>query len=119
MDVPHTANPKPSWYGESVGHYEGDTLVVDTIGLNDKTVVDVYRTPHTEKLHVVERWRMVDGGKAMEVVFTVDDPDAFYEPWTGMRRYRRVEQEAYEKICAENNTNLFDYHMPTAEKPDF
>ena len=111
--------PKPSWYGESVGHYEGDTLVVDTIGLNDKTVVDVYRTPHTEKLHVVERWRMVDGGKAMEVIFTVDDPDAFYEPWTGMRRYRRVEQEAYEKICAENNTNLFDYHMPTAEQAGF
>jgi hypothetical protein len=87
--------------------------------LNDKTVVDVYRTPHTEKLHVVERWRMVDGGKAMEVIFTVEDPDAFYEPWTAMRRYRRVEPEPYEKICAENNTNLFDYHMPAAEKPDF
>ena len=119
LDVPHSENPKPSWYGESVGHYEGDTLVIDTIGMNDKTFVDNYRTPHTEKLHVVERWRMVDGGKAMEVIFTVDDPDAFYEPWTGMRRYRRVEQEAYEKICAENNTNLFDYHMPTAERPDF
>jgi hypothetical protein len=62
MDVPHSSNLKPSWYGESVGHYEGDTLVVDTIGLNDKTVVDIYRTPHTEKLHVVERWRVVDGG---------------------------------------------------------
>jgi hypothetical protein len=57
MDVPHSANPKPCWCGESVGHYEGDTLVIDTIGLYDKTVVDVYRTPHTEKLHVVERWR--------------------------------------------------------------
>ncbi len=119
MDVPHSANLKPSWYGESVGHYEGDTLVVDTIGLNDKTVVDVYRTPHTEKLHVVERWRMLDNGKAMEVVFTVEDPDAFYQPWVGMRRYRRVQQEPYEKICAENNTNLFDYHMPTAGIPDF
>ncbi len=119
LDVPHSANLKPSWYGESVGHYEGDTLVVDTIGLNDKTVVDVYRTPHTEKLHVVERWRMVDGGKGMQVIFTVEDPDAFYEPWTAMRRYRRVEQEPYEKICAENNTNLFDYHMPVAEQPDF
>jgi hypothetical protein len=119
MDRPHSANVKPSWYGESVGHYEGDTLVIDTIGLNDKTVVDIYRTPHTEKLHVVERWRMVDGGKMMEVVFTVDDPDSFYQPWTAMRRYRHVEQQGTEKICAENNTNLFDYHMPTAEKPDF
>jgi len=119
LDVPHSAHPKPSWYGESVGHYEGDTLVVDTIGMNDKTVVDVYRTPHTEKLHVVERWRVVDGGKAMEAVFTVDDVGAFYQPWTAMRRYRRIDQEFVEKICAENNTNLFDYHIPVAEKPDF
>jgi hypothetical protein len=119
MDAPHSVNPKPSWYGESVGHYEGDTLVVDTIGLNDKTVLDVYRTPHTEKLHVVERWRMAAGGQAMEAVFTAEDADAFYEPWTAMRRYRRVQQEPYEKICAENNTNLFDYHIPMAEKPDF
>ena len=116
----HAANPTPSWYGESVGHYEGDTLVIDTIGLSDKTVVDVYRTPHTEKLHVVERWRMVDGGKAMEAVFTVDDPDAFFQPWTGMRRYRRGQQEPDEIVCAENNSNnLFDYHIPMAEKPDF
>ena len=120
MNVPHSANPKPSWYGESVGRYEGDTLVIDTIGLSDKTFVDIYRTPHTEKLHVVERWRMIDGGRMMEVIFTVEDTGAFYQPWTGMRRYRRVTQEAYEKICAENNTfNLIDYKVPSAEKPDF
>jgi hypothetical protein len=120
LDVPHSAHPKPSWYGESVGHYEGDTLVVDTIGMNDKTVVDVYRTPHTAKLHVVERWRMVDDGKAMEAVFTVDDPDTFYQPWSGMRRYRRAQQEHDEIVCAENNSNnVFDYHVPKAEKPDF
>jgi hypothetical protein len=120
MNVPHSKNLKPSWYGESVGHYEGDTLVIDTIGMNDKTVVDIYRTPHTEKLHVVERWRMIDDGKTMEAVFTADDLGAFYQPWTAKRRYRRVQQpEFIEKICAENNTNLFDYHMPMAEKPDF
>jgi hypothetical protein len=121
MDVPHSAIPKPSWYGESVGHYEGDTLVIDTIGLNDKTTADIYRTPHTEKMHVVERWRVVDGGEGMEAVFTVDDPDAFYQPWTGMRRYRRVQYDQIpESICAENNkVNLFDYHMPVADKPDF
>ncbi len=119
LDVPHSANPKPSWYGESVGHYEGDTLVIDTIGQNDKTFVDPYRTPHTEKLHVVERWKMIDGGKAMEVAFTVEDPHAFYEPWSGMRRYRAVQQELVEEICAENNQHLFDYHIPVADKPDF
>src|SRR5262245_22654231 len=48
LNVPHSAKPKPSWYGESVGHYEGDTLVVDTIGLNDRTFLDNYRTPHTD-----------------------------------------------------------------------
>src|ERR1700684_3587048 len=93
MNEPHSKNVKPSWYGESVGHYEGDTLVVDTIGLSDKTVVDIYRTPHSDKLHVVERWHIIDGGKMMEVTFPVEDPDAFYEPWSGKRRYRRVEQE--------------------------
>jgi hypothetical protein len=119
MDVPHSANPKPTWYGESVGHYEGDTLVVDTIGQNDRLPVDVYRTPHTEKLHVVERWRIVEDGKMMEVTFTVEDPDAFYQPWSGMRRYRRVQREIGEEVCAENNLHLFDYGIPVANKPDF
>src|SRR6266478_7802270 len=120
LNVPHSADVKPSWYGESVGRYEGDTLVVDTIGLNTKTVADSFRTPHTEKMHVVERWRLVEGGTMMESVFTVDDPGTFYRPWTAMRRYRRVTQEPIEQICAENNSvNIFDYHVPTAEKQDF
>jgi hypothetical protein len=75
LNVPHSANVKPSWYGESVGHYEGDTLVVDTMGRNTKTVVDAFRTPHTEKLHVVERWHVINGGKILEARITVDDPD--------------------------------------------
>jgi hypothetical protein len=119
LDVPHSANPKPTWYGESVGRYEGDTLVIDTIGLSTRMVVDVFRTPHTEKLRVVERWRMVDDGKMLEATFMVEDPDAFYEPWWGMRRYRRAQRENLEVICAEGNRNLFDYVIPTAEKPDF
>jgi hypothetical protein len=119
LDVPHSANPKPSWYGESVGHYEGDTLVIDTIGQNEKTVVDPYRTPHTEKLHVVERWKKGDDGKSMEVSFTVEDPDAFYEPWSGQRLYRRVEARLREEVCAENNQHLFDYRIPVASTADF
>jgi hypothetical protein len=119
LNVPHSANPKPSWYGESVGHYEGDTLVVDTIGLNAKTFVDNFRTPHSEKLHVVERWRMINERQAMEVTFTVEDPEAFYEPWSGTRRFRRVSRQFEEEICAENNQQLFDYHIPVASKADF
>ena len=119
LDVPHSANPKPSWYGESVGHYEGDTLVVDTVGMNDKTFIDAYRTPHSEKLHVVERFRMVDGGKAMQVDIALDDPDAFNAPWSLTQRYDRVQQPFAERICAENNQHLFDYHIPQAKNADF
>ena len=119
MDVPHSANLKPSWYGELVGHYEGDTLVVDTIGQSDRTFVDLYRTPHTEKLHVVERWKVIDGGKTLEAVFRVEDPDAFNGPWTAVQHFRRVNQPMKEEVCAENNANLFDYGIPVANKPDF
>jgi hypothetical protein len=88
-DVRHSANPKPSWYGESVSHYEGDKLVVDTIGLNDKTFVENFRTPHTEKPHVVERFKLVDGGKVPLVNVVFEDPDAFNALWT-MQRYDRI-----------------------------
>jgi hypothetical protein len=120
LDVPHSVNPKPSWYGESVGHYEGDTLVVDTTGLNDKTFIDNYRTPHTEKLHVQERWKLTNDGNMLEVNIRVEDPDTFNEPWSTVQRYRRVQpRELGEEACAENNYGLFDYHIPVADKPDF
>ena len=91
LDVPHSANPALSWYGESGGHYEGDTLVVDTIGLNDKTFVDNYRTPHTTALHVVERFNIIDGGKTLQAIVTVDDPSALNTTWSAMQRWRRRE----------------------------
>jgi hypothetical protein len=119
LNAPHTDNLKPSWYGESVGHYEGDTLVVDTVGLNDKTFVNNFRTPHTEKLHVVERFKLTDGGNAMRVDITFEDPDAFNAPWTVMQRYDRIQRPMVEAICAENNQHLFDYHIPVADTPDF
>jgi hypothetical protein len=117
LDVPHSENPKPSWYGESVGHYEGDTLVIDTVAQNKNTFLDFYRTPHTEKLHIVERWK-TENNRFIEVVFTVDDPDAFYAPWTATRRWRHIEHAMVEEPCAENNQH-FDWHIPAADKPDF
>jgi hypothetical protein len=119
LDVPHSANPKPSWYGESVGRYADGALVIDTVGLNDKTFVDNYRTPHTDKLHVVERWKLIDDGKLLQVGLTVDDPATFEAPWSGVQRYRRVQATLSEEVCAENNTALFDYHIPVADRPDF
>ncbi len=117
LNVSHSANPQPSWYGKSVGHYEGDTLVVDTIGLNDKTFVDNFRTPHTEKLHVIERFHLVDGGKVLEVNITFDDPDAFNAPWSVKQRYDRISQPMDEMVCAENNNQFFA--VPAANRADF
>jgi hypothetical protein len=125
LNVPHTTNPKPSWYGESVGRYEGDTLVVDTIGFNDKTFVDNYRTPHTDKLHVVERFRLIDGGETLEVAFTVEDPGAFYRPWSGTRNRQRVlspDRLIAEFDCPEANDDYFNIGLepiPRAAKTDF
>ena len=90
MNVPHTANPKPSWNGESVGHYEGDTLVVDTIAMSTKSFVDAFRTPHSDKLHLIERYRVTEGGKALEVEMTIEDPVAFVKPWTVSKRWEKV-----------------------------
>ena len=113
FNVPHSKNLKPSWYGESVGHYEnGDTLVVDTIGLSTKTMVDNYRTPHTDKLHVVERFRIIDGGKTLEDAITVEDPGTFTTPWSAVQRFRRVDQRPLEEdVCAENNLSYFGYDV--------
>ena len=62
---------------------------------------------------------VVDGGKALEANITVDDPDSFNRPWSTYVRHERGKDPFYEDICAENNLNLFDYHMPVALKPDF
>jgi hypothetical protein len=82
---------KASWFGESIGHYEGDTLVVDTIGLTTKTFVDNYYTPHTGQLHVVERFRLLDDGDGIEARVHVEDPGAFTTPWDAVQRFRRIE----------------------------
>jgi hypothetical protein len=142
MNVGHPRDLKPSWHGHSVGHYEGDTLVVDTIGLNDKTFVDGFHTPHTEQLHVVERYRLLDAGQTLELEVTIEDPGAFTTPWKGIQRYSRTEGIArrgadlknvamlasggvgplMEAICAENPHSLMGLEtIPIAQSktPDF
>ncbi len=126
LNQEHSADVKPSWFGESVGHYEGDSLVVDTIGVSTKTTVDNYSTPHTDKLHVVERYRMIEGGKTLQVDVTVEDTGAFTAPWHAIQRYRRVQEGAIlEDACAENSAIYSDLYskdvgpIPTADKPDF
>ena len=123
MSVPHSKNPKPSWYGESVGHYEAGELVVDTIGLNERTFVDNYRTPHTEQLHVVERFKLIEDGKTLQVSIEVDDPGAFTMKWRAVQRFKRwTEGPMAPSACAENNFDYFAYKVepiPQAGKPDF
>ena len=123
LNVPHSEHVKLSWNGESVGHYEGDVLVVDTVGMNDQTYIDNYRTPHTDKLHVVERFHLTEGGKTLVVDLHVEDPGAFTVPWNAIQRYRRVEPgPILESFCAEGNFNYFNYEVepiPQANKPDF
>jgi hypothetical protein len=126
LNQEHSENPAPSWFGESIGHYEGgDTLVIDTIGLSDHPLsfVDNFRTPHSEQLHVIERWKIVDEGQLIEVDFTVYDPGAFTMPWSGRMSYRRdARGPMVEFICAENNRDPWDldaYSMPQDMTPDF
>jgi hypothetical protein len=123
LNVPHSKSLTPSWFGESVGHYEGDSLVVDTIGLNDKTYVDNYFTPHTEKLHVVERFHIIENGKTLQVEVHVEDPGTFTTPWNAVQRYRRTSNGPMpETVCAENNGDRFNQNlepMPTADASDY
>ncbi len=146
----HPQSVTPSWYGDSIGHYEGDTLVIDTVGVKSGpfAMVDMYGTPHSPALHVVERYRLLDyevakpsivrndkenfrvpgdldptyGGKVLQLTFTVDDTGVFTTPWTSTITYRRVFEEWPELICAENRHEYFngrDAEVPTADKPDF
>jgi hypothetical protein len=116
----HSANVKPSWFGESIGHYEnGDTLVVDTIGLNTRTFIDNYRTPHTDKLHVVERFKLTNVDSRIEVTVTVEDPGAFTTPWSAQQIYRRVEIGPMgESTCVEGNFNYFNFDLDPLPQDD-
>jgi hypothetical protein len=118
----HSAKLTPSWYGESIGRYEGDTLIVDTLAQNEKTLVDRFGTPHTGALHVVERYRLVDEGKILENTFTVEDEKTFNMPWTAVVHWKRADADGpfEENICAEN-PRMEDGRrfLPEAEKPGF
>jgi hypothetical protein len=137
LNEPHPAKPAPSWYGDSVGHYEGDTLIVDTVAVKaDRplAMLDMYGTPFSPALHVVERYRMVDDaeaqaalarnlkvnnrvpdtasdlsyrGRRLQVVFTVEDDGVFTTPWSGAITYERPAMEWQEIVCAENPFDFF------------
>jgi hypothetical protein len=123
----HSADATPGWFGESVGHYENGELVIDTRGFVEHPLsfVDNMTTPHTKNLHVVERWKITDGGKGLQATVTVDDPAAFKAPWSAVVRWRKQEKTFAETSCAENNLGYErfferdEYPMPIAKTLDF
>jgi hypothetical protein len=151
MNQPHPAVVTPSWYGDSVGHYEGDTLVIDTVGTKTDrpfAMIDLYGTPYTKALHVVERYRLIDyeaaqeglqrdakenqrvagdidpnyRGKFLQVRFTVEDEGVFTTPWSATITYRPAPAPWQEIVCAENRHEYYankDSDVPTADKPEF
>jgi hypothetical protein len=151
MNLPHREHVTPSWYGDSVGHYEGDVLVIDTVGIKigPFAMVDMYGTPHSSALHVVERYRLLHYddakdaiarnerenlrvaqdsfdpdyyGKVLQLQFTVEDPGVFTTPWSSSITYRRSFNEWTELICAENTHEYYagrETDVPHADRPDF
>src|SRR5882762_710313 len=151
MSRQHAAKVTPSWHGDAVSHYEGDTLVIDTVGIKTDrpfAMIDLFGTPYTEKLHVVERYRLVDheaakgtleraakelwrpGGpfapnyadKYLQVDFMIEDEGTFTTPWTASVIYARDRLEWPEVACAENTFGFHsdkDAGIPHADKPDF
>ncbi len=143
----HPARLTPSWYGDSVGHYEGDTLVVDTVGVKTGplSMVDIFGTPHSEALHLIERYRLIGGEAAskavptsrtpfgneidpdtrkdgLQVEFTVEDKGTFTMPWSARVTYRPPLGEWQKVVCAENNGIYSSYdsgRILHADKPDF
>ena len=120
----HPESVKPSRYGESIGRYENGELVVDTTGIAAKkySYIDMFRTPHTDKLHVVERFKVTADNKFLEALVRIEDEDTFYEPMYATKRWKREPNEWRETICAENNSDYFNANLvpiPQAKRSDF
>jgi hypothetical protein len=105
----HPKDPELTWMGDSIGWYDGDTFVVDTVGLNEKTWVDRGGLPHSDQLHVIERIRR-PSHEALEISITIDDPKAYTKTWTGYRNYKlEPTWNVKEFICADNSDYNEDF----------
>ena len=108
----HPGNMTPSYFGHSIGHWEGDTLVIDTVGMNEKFWMNREGLPHTDQLHLVERVTRTSFDR-LDYTVTVDDPGAYTAPWTsGMTLRWYPDEQISEYICQENNRSpegMFKY----------
>jgi hypothetical protein len=102
----HPKDPDPTWYGDSIGKWDGDALVIDSVGFNDRFWFDFAGHPHTEQLHVIERFRRPDLGH-LDFDATIDDPGAYTKPFT-MHGHSTLQTgtDLMEYICNENNLDV-------------
>jgi hypothetical protein len=104
---PHPPDPDPTWMGDSIGHWEGETLVVDTVGFNDKTEINGYR--HTDALHIIERFRRTEYN-TLQYEATLDDPNVFVRPWTVSRAFTlRPDLSKVDEFVCEHNIDYNKY----------
>jgi hypothetical protein len=107
----HPPDLDPTWAGHSIGKWEGDTLVVDTIGFNGKTQLDTEGHPHSDQLHVVERFTMTDPAH-FNYDLTIEDPKAYAHPWKNVRTFMRLPKyDLLEYSCNENNKDVTEGHI--------
>lgn len=99
MNRDHPKDPDSTWMGDSVGHYEGDTLIIDTVGFNEKTWLDNAGHPHSEAMHVVERLRRTDGN-VLELALTIDDPKAYTKSWIETLHFKSSKSPMGETLCS-------------------
>jgi hypothetical protein len=116
MNAPHPDDPDPQYLGHSIGHYEnGDTLVVDTVGVNEKTWLDGVGHPHNDQLHLIERFRRVDD-KTLSYEVIIDDPAAYTKTWTSGRNFTRSDTGflRYQWVCSTRDTLGYADKMRTS-----
>ncbi|HEY2844627.1 MAG TPA: hypothetical protein VGJ09_13295 [Bryobacteraceae bacterium] len=100
---PHNLDLEPnSWTGDSIGKWEGNTLVVDTIGFNDRSWLDDTGKPHSEEMHVIERYRRPDAGH-LQVEYTIEDPRFLARSYSFTRTFVPAQREIQERFCTEQN----------------
>jgi hypothetical protein len=118
MDRDHPKDPDSTWMGDSIGRYEGDTLVIDTIGFNDKSWLDNAGHPHSDALHLVERLRRVEHN-TLEVDLTFDDPKAYTRSWTGKLHVKLSSSPMEETLCSTSEMEAFQKKViePTTIPP--
>jgi hypothetical protein len=112
----HPQDLTPTWMGDSIGKWEGDTLVVDTVGFNDKTWLDRGGLPHSEDLHVVERIRRTDHD-TLEVKIAIDDPKAYTKTWGGQLIFQLKRGWKIMEFICEDNVNFLDLQKKAIEQP--